>query len=49
MGRTFCLKDNTLKDNTGTFKAAIISALLLDIDETMTSSEQKAEIYISLQ
>lgn len=38
----------TLKDNAGTFKAAIISALLCDKDETMTSSAQEAERYISL-
>jgi len=35
---------NTLKDNAGTFKAAISLALSCDKDETMTSNAQKAEI-----
>lgn len=43
---TFCY---TLKDNAGTFKAAIILALSCDKDETITSSAQEAEIYISLE
>lgn len=42
---TFCY---TLKDNVGAFKAAIISALSCDKDETITFNAQDAEIYISL-
>lgn len=36
----------TFKDNTGTFKAAIILALSQDKDETMTSSAQEAKIHL---